>query len=166
MQLLLLTLTASSLQLVAGIDVCTKLNYDRGIGKIRKQCLEGETRNAGLCYTDCKPGYNSFVTRCQMQRKDEFPVNCGAAYCAKSKGECAKIVAAISGGAVGGAIVGPIALPLGAVAASPLLGVGLAAGVATGAGEAAVGGLMAAGVPLGATVVGGLAGLSDQCPWA
>ena len=40
--------------------------YDRGVGKIRWRCREGESRRAGLCYTNCKDGYFELVTRCIM----------------------------------------------------------------------------------------------------
>lgn len=96
-------------------NVCSKRNYDRGVGKIKKRCGEGRSRMAGLCYTDCKPGYKSFVTMCQMQCKGEFPVDCGVAYCAKTKGDCAKMVAGVAS-----SVLTPVAATINPIAGATL----------------------------------------------
>lgn len=117
MKFILLSIAAS--QLVSGqINVCRKKNYDRGVGKIRKECREGETKSAGLCYTNCKESYKPFVTRCMMQCQGEYPVNCGAEFCAATKGDCGSIVAAISIGASAGALLGGLLAPEALVAST------------------------------------------------
>ena len=111
MHFILISIAALS-QLVSGqIHVCRKKNYDRGVGKVRATCLEGESRKAGLCYTDCKDGYNPFVTRCIMQCQGEYPVRCGLEFCAASKDDCARIVLGISAASIGGAVLGGVFVP-------------------------------------------------------
>ena len=111
-----------------GIAVCKKNSYSRGIGRIHETCPDGWYRIAGLCYRRCEPDYApSTLTFCQLQCKAEYPVDCGAAYCAKTKSDCAKIVSFISGAAVGGAV-----LPFAAWEALPFVGETVAnVGVAT-----------------------------------
>lgn len=93
------------------INVCSKRNYSRGVGKIHKTCPEGWSNTAGLCYRDCDEDYfASTLTTCQLKCKDAFPVDCGVSYCARSKSDCAKVVSYIAGSVVGG------------VAALPLIG--------------------------------------------
>ena len=110
MQLLVLSIALSQIALSQNVtssesmNACRKKNYDRGVGKIRRECLEGESRNLGLCYTDCKPGYKPFVTRCQVECNGEFPVNCGAAFCATNKASCGSIVTLVSAGTIVGAL--------------------------------------------------------------
>ena len=153
MKFILLLLAA--LQLIsAKINVCRKRNYDRGVGKIRWRCREGESRRAGLCYTNCKDGYGELVTRCIMQCKDQYPVKCGLEFCAATKRDCGKLIAASVGGALG-VMMAPAAI-------GGIIGGGVAAlsGTAIAAIQYST---LAAGA--GGAVAGMSSGLRNSCPW-
>lgn len=141
--------------------VCKKNSYSRGVGQIHKKCPDGWSRIAGLCYRDCEPDYfASTLTFCQLKCQDPYPVNCGAAFCAKSKNDCAATV----GSSV---LAGAFAATAGAVGATA---VGLASAGAISAAAGAAGATTAGG--LGAGVTGAVTGgpsshliFGRKCPW-
>ncbi len=45
--------------------VCWRNTYGRGVGTVPRNCPPGQSEDtAGLCYTNCRPGYHQFVTMC------------------------------------------------------------------------------------------------------
>lgn len=69
---------------------CTKNTYGRGVGE-PMSCRSNLEYDAGLCYQECKVGYDGIGPVCWGSCPSDYPVNCGAG-CAVSTAACVESI--------------------------------------------------------------------------